>query len=36
MKDGALQLGDFAGTITVLEIAARLIERRSRYRGIHG
>jgi hypothetical protein len=30
MKDGALQLGNFAGTITVLEIAARRCERHGR------
>jgi hypothetical protein len=30
MKDGALQLSDIAGTITMLEIAARPCERRGR------
>jgi hypothetical protein len=32
MKNGALQLSDSAGTITMLEIAARPCERRGRLR----
>ena len=32
MKDGALQLSDIAGTITMLEIACSRCERRGRLR----